>query len=444
MDLKEAIKVEKIEEAIIGAIFLNESCFDTVNKEITPEHFLNAFYRDVFKTMQHCAEKNIKIDMFSVYSQNKKLNIGEIAATTNSVATTANLDSHILIIKENYAKRVIQQGIKDVFTRLTLEEDVFLVLDSIAAIQHNVTNILSYSKGAKHIKEVLEIAVKEEVKRCENRRKGIMIGIQTGLGKLDETLCGLRGGEMIILAARPSQGKTSLGLHIAKNAAIQGVETLFFSLEMSDIALADRLILAESDIESQRYRNGYLSDEEICKMTDVASKLATLPFFIDDKGRASINYIRTIASLKKKEGKLGLIVIDYLQLANLDNSKKNREQEVSLASGQIKSLAKELDVPILVLSQLNREVEQRADKLPQLSDLRESGSLEQDADIVMLLSRPDEYGFNFDEYRHKVDLPMYVDTLENMMLINVAKNREGKVGIVCVKHNESVNFYYDF
>lgn len=442
--MEEIRESDKIEEAIIGAILINNTVFDNVSKEITPEHFKNSLYRDIFKTMLDCSKKGIKIDLLSVYNQNKKLSPARIAETTHKVASAAHVDSHILILKEEYAKRIVMQGIQEVFIRLSQEDDVFLILDSLQAIQNSVSNILTFSKGAVHIREILDLAVQQEIKRCENRRRGITIGIETQLYKLDETLCGLRGGEMILLAARPSQGKTSLGLHIAKSASMQGYETLFFSLEMSDIALADRLVLSESGLDSQKYRNGYLSDEEIVLMTETASHLSNMPFYVDDKGRASINYIKTISSLKKKEGKLGLIVIDYLQLANLDSTKKNREQEVSIASGMIKSMAKELDVPIVVLSQLNREVEQRADKLPQLSDLRESGSLEQDADIVMLLSRPDTYGFNIDEYRNKVDLPDYVYTLEKTMLINIAKNREGKVGIVCVRHNESVNKYFDF
>ena len=234
-------------------------------------------------------------------------------------------------------------------------------------------------------------------------------------------------------------GKTAVALQMLKTAAKHGVPACMYSLEMSDVSLANRLLLSECDISVERFRGGELSEDEVLKMHRAAGVIEKLPVYIDDKPSVTINYIRNHARLMHKRGKCGLIVVDYLQLtgSQVDNI-RNREQEVSNISRTAKIIAKELNVPFIMLSQLNREAEKRPDKKPMLADLRESGSIEQDADIICLLYRPEYYKIKEIEYGNK-SIPSV-----GIGVLIVAKQRDGKTGYVFFRHNKAMTRFYPF
>lgn len=252
---------------------------------------------------------------------------------------------------------------------------------------------------------------------------------------MDRLLSGFHGGDLIIVAGRPGSGKTSVMLNFLKAAAIAKFPVCAFSLEMTSVRLSDRLILSESGISARDYRMGKFSQTDYEKLSKAQHLLSGLPIFIDDRSGVTMQYIRGIARMMHKRGQCKVLFIDYLQLLSSTVDKKyNREQEIAQISGQAKALAKELNIPVVLLSQLNRDCEKRTDKKPELSDLRESGAIEQDADIVMLVYRPEYYGLK----------AMDGEPIKNVGKLIVAKHRDGPVGEVKFSYNESLTKIYDF
>ena len=290
--------------------------------------------------------------------------------------------------------------------------------------------------------EIVNEAVEEASNRQELRLSGKSVAVPTGLIDLNiKTGGGLRKGELVIVAARPAMGKSAFMLHMALSAASQGVPVNIYSLEMSDISLVDRLIIGLADINPDRYKQGDISKEEWENINRAQNYLSSLPIYIDPNPKVSIKYAEAMSRKKKKEGKCGLVLFDYLQLADMDTGNKNRsrEQEVTIASKSAKTMAKSLDVPVVMLSQLSRKVEEREDKMPLLSDLRESGSIEQDADIVMFLYRPAYYGIKQMETNS-----LGTVSTEGMGILSVAKQRNGALGLVPFKHNSSLTKISDY
>jgi len=230
-------------------------------------------------------------------------------------------------------------------------------------------------------------------------------------------------------------------LHFAKSAALNGTPVCIFSLEMSHVSLSDRLLLSECEVEVNRFRNGDLSGDDWRQLNEASAQLEKLPIHVDDNAVVSMRYIKTRCHILKKQGKCGLIMIDYLQLADTSTKERNRnrEQEIAQASRQAKIIAKELDVPVVLLSQLSRECEKRADKQPQLSDLRESGAIEQDADVVGFIFRPAYYGLD------RIETLKYGNiSTSGLGIINIAKQRDGATGLVAFSHNPSMTKIGDF
>jgi replicative DNA helicase len=250
---------------------------------------------------------------------------------------------------------------------------------------------------------------------------GALSGVTTGYTDLDEITAGLQRADMLILAARPSMGKTALTLCIARNAAVKGnTPVLFFSLEMSTQQLAQRLLCSEARVNSHRLRTGRLSEEEWQRLSEWTGKLMEAPIYIDDTAAISVMELRAKARRAKAEHNIGLIIVDYLQLMTAPQNFGSREQEIAHISRSLKALAKELDLPLVACAQLSRAVESRTDKRPQLADLRESGSLEQDADVVMFLFRPEVYGIVDEEGNAQ----------EGVAEIILGKQRSGPIGSV--------------
>lgn len=391
-----------LEEAVLGAIMLEKSAFDTIIEILKPECFYVDAHQEIFKSFQNLAQKSMPIDMLTVVEELKtsgKLDeIGGpyyITKLTNAVVSTANIEAHSRIILQKFIQRelirISGEIIGDAYEDST---DVFDLLDDSETKMFNITN--NYLK--KNYEDIGN-ALAKTINRIDELRtkKEDISGVPSGFPSLDRVTYGWQPTDLIILAARPSVGKTALALNLARNAALHPVKPTgvgIFSLEMSASQLVQRILSAESEIMLEKIARGKLEEYEYQQLhTKGIKKLEQAPIFIDDTAALNIFEFRAKARRLVNKHNVGLIIIDYLQLMSGTGDRgANREQEISNISRNLKALAKELGIPIIALSQLSRAVETRKEsKMPQLSDLRESGAIEQDADMVMFIYRPEYY-----------------------------------------------------
>ena len=436
----------ELEEAVIGCLLMFRDTADMVFPILESEMFYKDAHAVIFKTVKELNANNQPVDILTVTKKLRESNNLEavgganyIAGLTGRTVTNSHVESYALGIKEKYIDRKILELTCNVQTAIYSDE--VETPDVICDIEKELDNLVQLFAGAasvNHISSSVKKADEQMKKRVENARTGKMTGIDTGLADLNRYTNGWQNSELIILAGRPAMGKTAMLLHFAKSAVKNKSNyAAIFSLEMDEISLANRLILSQCSVSADRFNSGYLSNDELSEIEDAKSKVAGLNIYVDDKASVSMNYIRNKAKFLKKQGKCDIVFIDYLQLASETNAVKNRnrEQEISQMSRQAKILAKDLQIPVILLSQLSREVEKRADKKPQLSDLRESGAIEQDADKVIFIYRPAYYGM-VDEYGSPV-------TNDFGELI-ISKNRGGGIGTVKFGHNEALTQIYDY
>ncbi len=391
-----------LEEAVLGAIMLEKSAFDTIIEILKPECFYVDAHQEIFKSFQNLAQKSLPIDMLTVVEELKTLGkldeIGGpyyITKLTNAVVSTANIEAHSRIILQKFIQRelirISGEIIGDAYEDST---DVFDLLDDSETKMFNITN--NYLK--KNYEDIGN-ALAKTINRIDELRtkKEDISGVPSGFPSLDRVTYGWQPTDLIILAARPSVGKTAFALNLARNAALHPVKPTgvgIFSLEMSASQLVQRILSAESEIMLEKIARGKLEEYEYQQLhTKGIKKLEQAPIFIDDTAALNIFEFRAKARRLVNKHNVGLIIIDYLQLMSGTSDRgANREQEISNISRNLKALAKELGIPIIALSQLSRAVETRKEsKMPQLSDLRESGAIEQDADMVMFIYRPEYY-----------------------------------------------------
>lgn len=407
--LEERVPPQNIEaeQAVLGAMLIDKEAIAKVTEILTSDDFYREAHRVIFNAMMELYNKNEAVDMVTITEilkrDNKLEDIGGIAYITslaNVVLTAANVKYHADIVAE---KSVLRQLVR-VSTEIAAmgyeaNDDVGTLLDTA---ESRILEISNRKKKANFtpINDVLMESVQSIEKLLNN--KGGLTGLPTGFADLDKLTSGLQPSDFVILAARPSMGKTALALNIVQNVALRahkkvGGETrsvAFFSLEMSKEQLVNRMLCAEAGIDSQRLRVGEMHDEDWTHLWDACDVMSKAKIYIDDTAGITAMDMRSRARRLKAEHGLDLIVVDYLQLmqgSGKRNSSNDRQQEVSEISRSLKALARELNVPVLALSQLSRSVESRQVKRPMLSDLRESGSLEQDADIVAFLYREDYY-----------------------------------------------------
>lgn len=402
------------ERSVLGALLIDKDAIVKVVEFLRAEHFYRTAHEEIFSAIFELYEKREPADLVTVPStlkKKKKLeDIGGVTYLTelvNSVPTAANVEYYANIIKDAAIKRFLLRSASEIAELAYGEDDVDNILDRAERAVFKVSQDSTHQDFVP-VKETLEVTF-ERLDEL-SKTKGALRGVPTGLKGLDRMLSGLRKQELTILAARPSVGKSSLAINIGQYAATtkkHGVA--LFSLEMGRESIVDRMISAQGDIDNWRITTGNLEPEDFDKYSTAAGELAEASIYIDDTPGISVMEMRTKARRLILEHKIDLIIVDYLQLVRGRNL-QSRVQEVSEISQGLKNLARELNVPVLALSQLSRAVEQRGgDKRPQLSDLRDSGSIEQDADVVMFLYRPDE------------------EDRENYGLI-VAKHRNGPTG----------------
>ena len=361
---------------------------------------------------------------------------------TCKVGSGVNLLFQAQIIQQRYIARLLMYAGSKISTLAGDDtKDVADVLDESNKLIDKINALSCGSSAGQSLRDSLTESLKLAEQRQAAYLGGSPTGIPTGISDLNRLTGGWRGSQLIILAARPAMGKTALMLHFAKSAALNGTPVCIFSLEMSHVSLSDRLLLSECEVEVNRFRNGDLSGDDWRQLNEASAQLEKLPIHVDDNAVVSMRYIKTRCHILKKQGKCGLIMIDYLQLADTSTKERNRnrEQEIAQASRQAKIIAKELDVPVVLLSQLSRECEKRADKQPQLSDLRESGAIEQDADVVGFIFRPAYYGLD------RIETLKYGNiSTSGLGIINIAKQRDGATGLVAFSHNPSMTKIGDF
>jgi replicative DNA helicase len=421
-----------LEEAVLGALMLDKDALTVVIDLLRPESFYLDSHQIIFKCIMKLFEKMQPVDLLTVTEEVKKEGVLEkiggayyLVELTNRVASAANIEYHARIIAQKHIQRelirISTNIIQDAYEDTT---DVFDLLDKAEQGLFEITE-QNLSRGSESMSTLVNRAVKM-LEDMAGKEEGLT-GIPSGFTNLDRLTSGWQQSDLIIVAARPGMGKTSYTLALARNAAMdfnRGVA--FFSLEMSNVQLVQRLISMEAEIPGSKLRNGQLEDYEWQQLNSAIEKLSEAPIFIDDTPGINIFELRAKCRRLKMQHDIQLVIIDYLQLMTGGGDQKgNREQEISMISRSLKGLAKELNVPVIALSQLSRAVETRGGaKRPQLSDLRESGAIEQDADIVSFIYRPEYYQIMEDEEG---------GSLKNVGEIIIAKHRNGALDTVRLK-----------
>ena len=424
------------ERAVLGALILEAESYFEVDRILLPEMFYRDIHQTTYATIARMHREAIPVDMLTLTEELKrqdKLNdtltplyIGEL---TGMLGSSLHIVQHALYIKQEFIKREILRISHETARDIISGKDVADVLDDTLIRLEQLEEGAVNSETMRHIKEYTRLSIDEVEQRTTNFRRGITNGIHTGSHNLDKVTGGWQKGDLIIMAARPAMGKTAFALSILEAAAMTGNDVAMFALEMKGERLIDRLILEKTGIADWKYKQGNLNDEELEAIAATSSHLYNLPVYIDDNSCQTVSRIKSKCRVLKRKGRCKLIIIDYLQLAEGESDSTNREQEVARISREAKKMAKTLNVPVIMLSQLNRALEARADKRPHLSDIRESGAIEQDADMVMFIHRPEYY---------KQKLIYKNEEIENGIELIIAKYREGATGSVFFRHNGSV------
>lgn len=410
------------EQAVLGCMLLDSDVIPTITELIRSEDFYRDDHREICEAILDLTEKAGPVDIITVSEQLQLRGTLDAAGgleyltnITDAVPTTANARHYAKIVEEKSLLRKLIKASSDIAgMSYDASEEAAFVLDRA---EKSIFDILEKrsTQGFTHIKDVLL----DTFNRLEElyNSKSFITGVPTGFTDLDFKTAGLQNSDLILIAARPGMGKTAMGLNIAQYAAVQRhVPVAIFNLEMSKDQLVNRMLSSEVMVDSQRMRTGKLEDDDWNKVAQALAPLSEAPIYIDDTPGVSVMDIRAKCRRLKLEKNLGLIVIDYLQLMQGRGKTENRQQEVSEISRSLKILAKELQVPVVTMSQLSRGPESRTDHRPMLSDLRESGAIEQDADIVMFLYRDDYYNPETEK--------------KNVAEVIIAKHRNGSTGTV--------------
>ncbi len=385
----------EVEQSLLGCMLIDKESIISVSAWLLPEHFYDQRHQLIYATVLDLFNNGLSVDLVTIVDKLKKekklTNVGGrtyLAELATTVATSANAEEYGEIIKESATRRGLISAAREI-TELAFNETTPIdeVIDKSEKQVFDVAQV-GMKANFVHIKDLLKDAY-ERAERADNDEA--YLGVSTGFKDLDDLLGGYQKSDLIVLAARPSVGKTSLALDMMRHASLaQGKTLAFFSLEMSKTQIMDRLLGMQSGIPFWEIRTGRLSDKKFMKLADTMGELADANIFIDDQAGQHINALRTKARRLAMEKGLDIIFVDYLQLMH-GNNKESRTLEVGEISQGLKNIAKELDVPVVALSQLSRAIEQRQGRRPQLSDLRESGSIEQDADVVMFIDREETW-----------------------------------------------------
>lgn len=410
------------ELAVLGAVFLDREAASLALEMLTGEDFYRPDHRQVFEAAEELYHSGVPIDMITVKNKLEEKQVFEqigglpfLANISTSVGSSANMRHYAAIVEEKSVLRRLIRTANNI-SQMSYEgkTDVNAIMDTA---EKGIFDIMQ-NRHSDQFHHIRDIAV-DSIEKIEDiyRSKGKLTGVPTGFVDFDQKTAGLQKSDLILLAARPSMGKTAFALNIIQNAAIRSnVPTAVFSLEMSREQLVNRMLCSEAMLDAQRLRTGELTDSDWADLIQAMGPLSQAPIYIDDTPGVTPMEVRSKCRRLKVEKGLGLIVIDYLQLMSGNSRNDSRQQEISEISRALKAIAREMEAPVIALSQLSRACEQRADHRPMLSDLRESGAIEQDADVVAFLYR-DEYYFPDTEKKNQAELI-------------IAKQRNGPTGTV--------------
>ena len=426
--LKVPPQAPEVEQAVLGAMLLDGEAVAKAVESIEANYFYKKSHRLIFEAMAEMFEKEKEIDLYTLTETLKQKNqLDEaggpyyLAEISNSIPTSAHIEQHLDVVKQKALSRSLIRDCETIISRAYAQNEE--IDDLLDYAEQKIFDISErrLKKGFAAIKPILHQTFERIDELYKSSRSGVT-GVPTGYKRLNELTAGFQPADLLILAGRPSMGKTAFALNIARNAAVDyGMAVGIFSLEMSSEALVLRLLCTEAKVNQMAVRTGKLTKDEMGRLTSHVAKLMSAPIFIDDSPSLNVLELRAKARRLKAEHNIQLLVIDYLQLMEATKG-ENRQQEITHISRSIKGIAKELDIPVLALSQLSRAVESRdKSKRPQLSDLRESGAIEQDADVVMFVYRPEYY-----------NIPEFEDGLSthNMCEIIIGKQRNGPTGNV--------------
>lgn len=420
---------DEAERSVLGAVLLSKDAMIEVSELVSPEMFYGEGHAQIFEAMKSLYDDRQPIDVVTVSEWLKRQNLlkrvggmASLAELATYVPTAAHAAGYARIIKDQYIKRqMITAASEVVEMSFDQSNDIDKILDKAEQAVFGLSQ-RNIKKGFMHVKQALA----ESFDRLDELHKtaGGLRGVPTGIKDLDDALAGMQDSNLLILAARPGMGKTSLALNIAQFVAVEKkLPVGFFSLEMSNLELVDRLLVSQANIDAWKMKTGNLKDEEFTSLSEAMGMLADAPIFIDDTPGASIAEMRTKARRLQVEHGVKLLIMDYLQLATGGGKYDSRVQEVGAISQGLKNIARELKIPVVALAQLSRAIEQRGTKVPQLSDLRESGSIEQDADVVMFLYREDDN--NLEEYK-----------------LSISKHRNGPLKTIDLRfRGDRIRFY---
>lgn len=437
-------QARELEEAVLGALLIEKGAIAEVNDVLKPESFYVDAHATIFRSIQSLFGKSHPIDLLTVTEDLRKSGKLEevggafyISELTNKIASSANVEFHARIIVQKFIQRelirISSDIIRDAFEDTT---DVFVLLDGAEKKIYEIAD-KNISRSVQNIGQLVSKSI-TDIDSLQSREDGLLENsVPSGYVELDRMTSGWKATDLVIVAARPSMGKTAFVLNIARNAAVvHNMPVAIFSLEMGAVQLAKRLISLECEIDAQKVANGRMSENEYAILRDKVERLSSSPIYINDQPAINVYELRAQCRRLQNAHGIKMVIIDYLQLMSGGGDKgMNREQEISNISRSLKGLAKELNIPVIALSQLNRSVETRGgDKKPQLSDLRESGSIEQDADMVMFLYRPEYY---------KLDEAANGAHLKGMSEIIIAKHRNGPTGSVELRFNKHFGRFYD-
>lgn len=436
----------ELEEAVLSACLIERASMPLVADKLRPEMFYEEKNREIYAALQSMYRAGKAIDIITVKEElmaRGKLDVVggpyNLACVSSKVVSSAHLEYHALILRQLYTKREMIVGFHKL---LAMSADETVDVDDTLVEAHNLLDRLETECGTtehlRSMEQLMEDTFIQIEDRVVNGKKGTT-GIPTGFTELDRITSGWQCGDLNIIAARPSVGKTAFALHLARAAASGGFHCVVYSLEMQGERLGDRWILAVApDVNPQHLKSGQLTPDELRQVRNATAELSRLSIQVDDHPVTSMDRVRSSARLLQSKGKCDMVILDYLQLCEMtsDQKNRNREQEVAQASRKAKLLAKELNIPVLLLSQLNRESAGRPGRRPELSDLRESGAIEQDADMVMLLFRPALCGMTTER---KNNYPT-----EGLGMVIIAKHRNGETGDIYFEHNPSLTKMGDY
>jgi len=431
----------ELERAVLGALILEPAYLPDVRAIVENSAFLDANNGKIFDVLAAMDDEQAKIDLYTLLQRCKQTGAGietaYLAQLTQCVGSGVNVLDHARRLKDVEIRRRLCLFGQELSARAAADPDGVIdwATEEITAIASDTVR----AGDIMPLSDVLRATLDRLEQRQKARQSGACVGVPTGLQRLDAITGGWRGGQLIVLAGRPAMGKSAVMLYFARAAAASGVPVCIFSLEMPNDQLAGRMLVGGSDVSAGAFRVGNIDTDGWYKLEQTRSALSALPVYLNDRAGISMTAIRSQCRTMQRRGRCGMVVIDYLQLLDTSTGNRTREREVAEASRAAKLLAKEIDAPVILLSQLSRKVEERADKTPLLSDLRESGAIEQDADIVAFIDRPAMYG------AQTIETSRYgTISSEGVGVLHIAKNREGATGRIYFRHNDSLTQITDY